>query len=134
MKTDFTKKFRYTEKTAKEILVGVRKGTPISEILKAPDMPDENTLAVWIADRKSFAERFDAAKADALIEDIIQIADDADSETLKLCELKIKTRQWLAEKLNPNKYGKSGNAQESSEPLVSVIRPAPVRKPDESGV
>lgn len=72
------------------------------------DMPSMNTIWRWLRENDKFKERYTAAKqesADAMIEDILSIADqDDDSESTNRSRLRVDTRKWIAAKLRPEKY------------------------------
>jgi len=80
-------------------------------------MPAMCSVFRWIADIPEFREQYEAAKAesaDALAEDMLEIADEPppmnasggiDSGAVADKRLRIDTRKWLASKLKPKKYG-----------------------------
>lgn len=82
-------------------------GKSLRTVCKAPEMPSLMTVYNWLGKYPSFVEQYARAKedsADALAEDILDIADDAD-EDVQRSKLKVDTRKWLASKLKAKKYG-----------------------------
>lgn len=88
-------------------------------------MPAVSTVFMWIAAHPSFSNQYARAReaqADALFEDILEIADDArndwmerngeddagwiaNGEHLQRSRLRIDARKWMAGKLRPKVYG-----------------------------
>ena len=70
-------------------------------------MPVMDTMWRWIREKRDFSEQYAVAKqesADALIEDILDIADDSAGDVPR-DRLRIDARKWIASKLKPKKYG-----------------------------
>lgn len=80
------------------------------------------TVFKWLADNEEFRQAYARAKeaaADFIVEQMLEIADDArndfvesdkghivlDTEAVMRSRLRIDTRKWLAGKLKPKKYG-----------------------------
>lgn len=100
-------------------------GDSMRTVCKAEDMPCKATLFNWIRTNEDFLDQYTRAKqesADALTDEMLDIADDAsndwmlnndkDNEGYKVngdhiqrSRLRIETRKWLASKLKPKKYG-----------------------------
>lgn len=86
-------------------------------------MPDKATVFRWIRTNKDFCDQYTRAKqesADALVEEMIDIADESDKdfiidddgnpvrpniELMMRSKLRIETRKWISSKLKPKKYG-----------------------------
>ena len=107
-----------------KILLEIEEGRAIRNILIPKDMPDAVTFYKWIDKDKDKFKRYARAceaRADAMVEDMIKIADDGLNDTYKDSEgnvrvdhdviarskLRVDTRKWLASKLKPKKYGDS---------------------------
>ena len=105
-------------------------GESMRAISRDEDMPCMSTLFLWLRTHEEFSEQYAKAKeesADALVEDMLDIADNQVSQPLlvngepveidgKLIEvrdgpavqhakLRVDTRKWAASKLKPKKYG-----------------------------
>jgi len=116
----------YSEKDIEEIfstiLERIEKGEALRQILKEEKMPSSQTFYVWIEEDKVKSKRYARAtelRADAIFEDILDIADDSSHDIIKDKEgnekintefvqrsrLKVDARKWIVAKLNPKKYG-----------------------------
>ena len=61
----------------------------------------------WLRDNEEFRHQYEIAKeasADALAEDMLEIADDP-KDNPQNKRVRIDTRKWIASKLKPKKYG-----------------------------
>lgn len=96
-------------------------------ICRSEEMPDKSTVFRWLRLHVEFRDQYTRAKeesADALSEEMIDIADDAtndwmerlsdeekslgyviNGEHVQRSRLRIETRKWLASKLKPKRYG-----------------------------
>lgn len=93
-----------------------------------PDMPSQSTVFRWLADerRGAFREQYARAReaqADALFDEMLDIADDGTNdwmerkredgstdevvnhEHISRSKLRVDARKWMAGKLSPKKYG-----------------------------
>lgn len=118
---------KYSQKTASTICDRIAEGQSLRSICRDADMPDKATVFRWLAAREDFATQYAHARdaqADALVDEMLDIADDGSNdwmeqrgrdgevtgwkengESLKRSALRLSTRQWIAEKLKPKKYG-----------------------------
>lgn len=91
------------------------------------DMPAASTLFLWMQKHPEFLEQYTRAKeesADALVEEMLDIADDAandwmerhdrdgnnigwqaNGDHINRSRLRVDTRKWIASRLKPKKYG-----------------------------
>lgn len=96
----------YSQETADKICEELADGKSLRTICKGDDMPSCGTVFRWLAERESFQEQYTRARetqADAIADEIIQIADDA-SDPAK-ARVQIDARKWYAGKVKPKKYG-----------------------------
>lgn len=144
----------YTEEIADEICERIADGESLRSICLDDHMPNKSTVFRWLADpeRAVFATKYAYAReaqADSLVDEMTDIADDASNdwmerkdkdgnnigwqengEALRRSALRISSRQWIAEKLKPKKYGaKLGLTDGSGGPVQFVIRD--MTKPNE---
>lgn len=101
------------------------------------DMPEKSTIRRWCLKHPQFRTQYAQAKAlqvETLIDEIIDIADDAsqdidisekgkeicNSEFIARSRLRIDTRKWLASKLAPKIYGQTPVTLEISPPSVKA--------------
>lgn len=118
---------KYTQVLADEICEQLSMGYSIRTICRADHMPSVQTFFCWLRTRKEFAEQYARAKqeaADAMAEDILDIADDGrndwmqradasgdlvgwmlNGEHVQRSKLRIEARKWLMAKMKPKKYG-----------------------------
>ncbi len=118
---------KYSQKVADMICERLAGGESLRSICRAKAMPNKATVFRWLAADADFAARYAHARdaqADALVDEMLDIADDGSNdwmeqrgrdgevtgwkengESLKRSALRLSTRQWIAEKLKPKKYG-----------------------------
>lgn len=118
---------KYSPKMADLICNRIAEGRSLRSICRDEGMPDKASVFNWLARHEEFATRYAHARdaqADALVDEMIDIADDGSNdwmeqrgrdgevtgwkengEALKRSALRLSTRQWIAEKLKPKKYG-----------------------------
>ncbi|WP_054312436.1 hypothetical protein [Mesorhizobium sp. 1M-11] len=117
----------YTQKVADIICDRIAEGRSLRSICRDADMPDKVTVLRWLARHEDFARLYGHARdaqADALVDEMLDIADDGSNdwmeqrsrdgeltgwkengEALKRSAFRVSTRQWIAERLKPKKYG-----------------------------
>jgi len=121
----------------------IAQGKSLLAICKAKGMPTQTTVFRWIAEDKEFREKYARAReaqADALVEEILEIADDGtndwmasndpenpgyrlNGEHVQRSKLRVDSRKWFASKVAPKKYGeKLELASDPSAPLVPVVK------------
>lgn len=115
----------YTPELAAELCALLAMGQSIRTACKGANMPSVATVYNWLAIIPEFPEQYARAKADAadaMAEDIMDIADDSSNDYMELTyndqtivrlnqeniqrsKLRIETRRWLMSKYKPKKYG-----------------------------
>lgn len=119
----------YTDKIAAIICERLSDGESLRSICCDASMPNKKTVFRWLMSdvHADFATKYARAReiqADSLVDDMTDIADDGSNdwmekrnadgenigwqengEALRRSALRISTRQWIAEKLRPKKYG-----------------------------
>lgn len=117
----------FTQEIADAICERLSNGESLRSICLAEDMPAKSTVFSWLADEQHAAFRTKyalarEAQADVLVDEMVDIADDGSNdwmekrfgeearwvengEALRRSALRVSTRQWIAEKLKPKKYG-----------------------------
>lgn len=117
----------YSIELAETICERLAQGMSMRTVAKADDMPCAATIFSWLRLHPAFLEQYTRAKheaADALVEEMVDIADDATNDWMETHDkdgdaigwklngdhvqrsrLRIETRKWLASKLKPKKYG-----------------------------
>lgn len=139
----------YTQDIADEICGQIAEGYSLRTICKAESMPCVTTVFNWIRTYPEFLKQYEKAKeeqADALAEEMLDIADDGtndwmekknqegecigwqvNGEHVQRSRLRLDTRKWIASKLKPKKYGDKvahvgGNENDPPISTESVIR------------
>jgi len=151
---------RYSQDLADTICGELATGKSMRTVCRAADMPAMSTVFKWLRERPDFSEQYARAKAeaaDALVEEILDIADDGSNDWMEVHDrdgnatgyklngehvqrsrLRIDTRKWIASKLRPKKYGDRvgvDHGVQSANPLADLIQRiqgsalTPVRKP-----
>lgn len=117
----------YSEDMADRICELIADGESLRSICRAEDMPAKSTVFKWLRDVPGFSDQYARARetqADAIFDEIIDIADDAandwmertnsDGESIgwqlngdhvRRSQLRIDARKWMAGKLRPKVYG-----------------------------
>lgn len=120
----------YTLELADNICERLAAGESMRSVARDESMPAMSTLFKWLREHEVFSEQYAKAKeesADALVEDMLFIADNAaspvivdgavlmgadgepvmvaDSAAVAHARLRVDTRKWSASKLKPKKYG-----------------------------
>jgi len=113
----------YTPERAEVLCAYLSSGMSLRTACKQKNMPDCATVFSWMRKFPEFLKQYEKAKeesADALAEEILDIADDstndwielngkvvADKEHVQRSRLRVDARKWIASKLKPKKYGDS---------------------------
>lgn len=115
----------YSKESKEKIFITIfdeiSKGRAVRNVLKDEGMPDVTTFYNWLELDSEKAKQYARAcevRADAIFDEIIDIADDSSQDVLHTefgekenkefvsrSRLKIDARKWIASKLNPKKYG-----------------------------
>lgn len=117
----------YSEELTDTICERIADGESLRTICSDDDMPNKSTVLRWLAKHQEFATKYAHARdvqADVFVDEMTDIADDGSNdwmerkgdegenigwrengEALRRSALRISTRQWIAEKLKPKKYG-----------------------------
>ena len=135
----------YTEDMADRICELIADGESLRSICRAEDMPAKSTVFKWLRDVPGFSDQYARARetqADAIFDEIIDIADDASNDWMertnsdgdsigwqlngdhvRRSQLRIDARKWMAGKLRPKKYGdKLALSGDDESPLQVVIQ------------
>lgn len=124
-----------TSELADAICERLADGESLRSICCDEKLPNKATVFRWLAKNGDFRDQYARAReaqADSLVDEIIDIADDAGlSEAFEVqqARLRVDSRKWLAGKLRPKVYGdKLELAGDPDRPLVTklvreVVRP-----------
>ncbi|MBX4940983.1 terminase small subunit-like protein [Rhizobium binae] len=118
---------KFTQCLADSICARIADGESLRSICRDEAMPGKSTVLAWLADddKADFRTKYAQAReiqADGFVDEMVEIADDGSNdwmerqfgeetrwvengEALRRSQLRIATRQWIAEKLKPKKYG-----------------------------
>lgn len=105
----------------------IANGESLRQILEEESMPASSTVFKWLSEDAGFSEQYARAReaqADALFDEILEIADDGrndwmerknqddesigwreNGEAMRRSQLRVDARKWMASKLQPKKYG-----------------------------
>jgi hypothetical protein len=132
----------YTPELAARICGELACGRSLRSVCKADDMPGLETVFRWLREKRDFQDQYARAKnesADALVEQMLDIADDAtgdfvddgegnarfNPEHVQRSRLRVDTRKWIASKLKPKRYGERldmSHGVQPDNPLAALIR------------
>lgn len=119
------RKSEFKQEVADEICRRLIEGESLRQICADEHMPVTSTVCKWLGVHEKFAEQYARAReaqADALFDEILDIADDGQNdwmerngednlgwqvngEALQRSRLRVDARKWMAGKLRPKKYG-----------------------------
>lgn len=115
----------FTQEIANTICERIADGESLRTICSQSEMPDKATVFRWLNGNTVFRDQYARAReaqADALFDEILDIADDgrndwmavngeddegwrANGEHMQRSRLRVDARKWMAAKLQPKKYG-----------------------------
>lgn len=138
---------RYSQDLADNICAELATGKSMRTVCRADDMPAMSTVFKWLRERPDFSEQYARAKAeaaDALVEEILDIADDGSNDWMEVHDrdgnatgyklngehvqrsrLRVDTRKWIASKLKPKKYGERigmDHGVQPANPLADLLQ------------
>lgn len=117
---------KYTQELADEICAELALGLSLRTVCRADHMPTVKTIFNWFRTHPDFLQQYTRAKqesADAMADDILDIADDGSNdymmitrkdeseawqlngEHIQRSRLRVETRKWLMAKMKPKVYG-----------------------------
>lgn len=112
----------FTDELAATICSRLAAGESLRRICSEDAMPCRDTVFVWVSTNPAFSDQYAKARQfqmDAMVEDILEIADDGTNDTYEDADgrvkvnadviarsrLRVDTRKWVMSKLAPKKYG-----------------------------
>lgn len=112
----------FTQEMADTICERIAQGESLRAICRDDDVPATSTVCKWLTQQPAFAEQYARAReaqADALFDEILEIADDGtndytegrngetvvNNEAIGRSRLRVDARKWMAGKLRPKVYG-----------------------------
>lgn len=101
----------FTQPLADFICERIAGGKSLLSITRDDGMPSMPTVLMWARTSQGFLRQYLLARdlqADAIFDECLEIADDpalVTYEDIQRARLRIATRQWMAGKLRPKKYG-----------------------------
>jgi hypothetical protein len=127
----------YTPQLGAEICARLAEGRSLRSVCRQDGMPNMATVFRWLANDEEFAKTYAIAmgeRADAIFEEMFEIADDARNDFLEETQLvegvevpsgvykfrkehvqrsrlRIETRKWALARMNPKKYGDKMTAE-----------------------
>jgi hypothetical protein len=117
---------------ATRICVELSSGRSLRAICEEADMPDKATVFRWLAANETFRDQYARARdaqADAMLDDILEIADQYDNlqdkldvEHINRAKLRIDTRKWAMSKMSPKKYGDKLDLNHAGNVVVEITR------------
>ncbi|ANK84767.1 MULTISPECIES: hypothetical protein [unclassified Rhizobium] len=136
---------KFSQALAEKICARIADRESLRSICRDEDMPAKSTVLSWLADEEkaSFRARYALAReimADSFVDEMVEIADNSsddwiekknaasettgwqeNGEAIRRSQLRIATRQWVAEKLRPKKYGAKVEPEQSVTGEVSQL-------------
>ena len=129
----------YNEEIASLICARMADGESLRSICRDDAMPALSTVFLWVSKHSEFSEQYKlamASRADAMFEDMIEIADDGrndyivsgdgderfNTEHVQRSRLRLDTRKWMLSKMLPKKYGEKIEEQKPDD-----VDPTPIK-------
>ena len=145
----------FTQEKADEICAHLSEGKSLRTVCAMDGMPSAATFFRWLRTYETFLKQYEKAKqeaADALVEEMLDIADDGtndwmethdkdgvaigwkvNGEHVQRSRLRLDARKWIASKLKPKKYGDKmdvNHGGQGDNPLVNKIEVVLVDRKD----
>ena len=137
---------QFSQELFDQICSNLSEGLSLRTVCSLPGMPDKSNVFRWLREKPGLRDQYARAKdeaADAIAEDMLDIADDASNDFMTIhkgdieyevehrevtsrSKLRVETRQWYLSKLKPKKYGNnlditSGGDKIKQPPIFQVI-------------
>jgi hypothetical protein len=123
----------YSIELAAEICAWIASGKSLVSYCRQPSAPHLDTVYIWRAKQKEFAEMYAHARedqADALADEMLDIADDSTLDPNDR-RVRIDARKWIASKLKPRTYGDRIQTEVQGGLTLESLVLGSFRKPDE---
>lgn len=142
----------YTAELGAKICDAIAAGRSLRSICDEPGMPGRETVFRWLRDPSyaAFRDQYAQARedqADALADDLIDIADDgrndwmerhggddagwvANGENIQRAKLRVDARKWAASKLRPRVYGDLRESREPPADMAALLKRLAEALPD----
>ena len=138
---------KYTLPLSDKICERLASGESMRSISRDENMPCMSSLFKWLREHEEFSQQYAKAKeesADALVEDMLDIADNQasrqasidgiplkdgddnpvmvmDAVSVNHARLRVDTRKWSASKLKPKKYGDKLQTEHTGEVNLNTL-------------
>jgi hypothetical protein len=129
----------YSEEIAERICGEISAGKSLRSICEQEGMPTKTTVFRWLASEEAFRDQYARARetqADAMLEEILEIADDGrsdsytddegnvrtDQDVIARSRLRVDTRKWAMSKMAPKKYGDKLDVNHDGKVTVQIVR------------
>ncbi|MEQ4710671.1 ubiquitin carboxyl-hydrolase [Providencia alcalifaciens] len=109
-KTKMGRPSDYLPEVADDICTLIADGESLRSVCKKKGMPNMTKIMRWLRENADFREQYAKAmesRADAVFEELFDIADDVAEEpaAISKAKLRIDTRKWALSRMSPKKYG-----------------------------
>ncbi|WP_368877345.1 ubiquitin carboxyl-hydrolase [Providencia vermicola] len=109
-KTKMGRPSDYLPEVADDICALIADGESLRSVCKRKGMPNTTKVMRWLRENPDFREQYAKAmesRADAVFEELFDIADDVSEESAAVAKakLRIDTRKWALSRMSPKKYG-----------------------------
>lgn len=100
---------KFNQDLADKICELISEGNSIRRIVESnDDLPHIRTFFRWLREYPEFRHHYEQAveeRAEHLVEEMLEIADQSTPEYAAVNRLRVDTRKWAASKFKPKKYG-----------------------------
>lgn len=129
---------KFTNKLADQICERLADGESLRRICASDDMPSKSMVFRWLDAHKSFRDQYARAReaqADALADEILDIADESSADTytdengnertnhevVARSKLRVDARKWIASKLKPKVYGDRQEPDKPADDMSKIL-------------
>lgn len=98
----------FMQEVADDICTLLAQGESLRKICERTGMPSLSMVFRWLNEKPEFREQYARAReaqTEAMLEDVLMIADGATPEDVQVAKLRVEARKWAMSKLAPKKYG-----------------------------
>ncbi len=98
-------------------------GESLVSICQNPQMPSSEIVIQWLSNNIGFRRQFQIAQeaaSDHLVSQIVHIADQTNIEDLKLAQLRIDARKWVANYIRNNHDDNENSIEAVASPTIKI--------------
>ncbi|MGL4686428.1 MAG: terminase small subunit [Commensalibacter sp.] len=114
---------KFSSEKARQICQKIMNGESLVSICQNPQMPSSEIVIQWLSNNIGFRRQFQIAReaaSDHLASQIVHIADQTNIEDLKLAQLRIDARKWVANYIRNNHDDHENSIEAVASPTIKI--------------